>query len=140
LDKGLAGQSGPEPKNEPKPLLNLQAGADSKLEKAFRALVGPARPVDLNLARLKTFFRELGFTISNGQITHPATPGRQIALPAQAGEDTVVEGNAFIARHFPETDFYLPFIMAKARLLDRLRSGGTLEPEPEYDEDGFISG
>jgi len=129
----------PEPKNGPKPLINFGNSGDSKLERAFRTLVGPAPNQDYHLAQLKTMLRELGFKVQGGKLSHPMAAGRIVDLPTQVGDDPVAEGFAFLSKKFPETEFHLPYIIAKGRLQARLKAGGKLEPEPEYDEDGFIA-
>jgi len=119
---------------------NLQSGDnDSRLERAFRTLVGSARPQDFRRAQFKSALRELGFVWVEGKATNPATPGRSISLPDSVVGDPLEEAISFITQNFPEVEFYLPFIISKARLLSRLKAGGSLEPEPEYDEDGFLS-
>jgi hypothetical protein len=137
----LAEPSIPEPKHIHKPpLLNLQPLGDRKLERAFKALVGTTRPQDTRRGEFKAALRELGFFWKDGRVTHPGLTGRSAALPEKVDGDPMVVALAFISRYFPETDFYLPFIVAKAKLQNRLKAGGKLEPEPEYDEDGFLEG
>jgi hypothetical protein len=119
---------------------NLQSGdTDSRLERAFRTLVGAARPQDFRRAQFKAALRELGFAWVEGKATNPATTGRAIPLPTSVEGDPLDEAFSFINQNFPEVEFYLPYITAKARLLKHLKAGGSLEPEPEYDEDGFLS-
>ena len=73
----------PEQKREfNSPLSGPPGGKDSKLERAFRALVGTRKPQDYRLAQFKAALRELGFSWQEGKASHPVAVGRLAALPS----------------------------------------------------------
>ncbi len=145
-------------------LLNLGSGDPRGLARAFQALVGPPRstPPALDPRRgpvLETLQR-LGFVRHDQnesiQLSHPLTDDRTIIfiLPeaksppptdlttlTDLAEELALE---FAVKHFPEMDFYLPYISLRANRTKRLTAQSglprRLAPEPEYDEDGFLTG
>ena len=139
-----------------RPLLNLESGDKSGLAKAFQALVGnsqkspPASKPQANhpqAVRALEILKNLGFQALPGHqppaFTHPLAPDR----PAECqppGESFDPESWAldWAARHFPEMDFYLPFIMRRAALSKKSQpaTGRPTTPEPDYDDDGFLAG
>jgi hypothetical protein len=65
-----------------------------------------------------------------------------VALSIVPTPDKTVEelALAFAVIHFPEMEFFLPYILARAKYQAAHRQNGVapLGPEPEYDEDGFL--
>lgn len=131
-----------------RPLLNLGGGDRRGLERAFQALVGPANSPE---AQTLEVLRRLGF-IRHEQgeevlLSHPLASDRRVPFklgePVPAGFEAETWGLEFAAHHFPEMEFYLPYISLRATRQKRLaaQSGPArrLSPEPEYDEDGFLT-
>jgi hypothetical protein len=131
-----------------RPLLNLGSGDRRGLERAFQALVGPANSPE---AAALEVLRRLGFLrYEQGEavlLSHPLAPDRRVpfllAEPIPAEFEAESWALEFAAHHFPEMEFYLPYISLRAARQKRLtvQSGPVrrLSPEPEYDEDGFLS-
>ncbi len=135
----------PGKKETKRPLLNLAGGNKAGLEKVFGRLVGQKiRPPEAGLFKLicRTL-EDLGFQADGAEgltFSHPFSPGRAEAFSpgglaaGQSGEKLALD---FASRAFPEMEFYLPFIQAKARISEK-NKGPRNSPEPEYDEDGFL--
>lgn len=139
-----------------RPLLNLESGDKSGLAKAFQALVGnsqkappapkPQAGGGLQTARALEILKSLGFQPLPGHqppaFTHPLAPDRPAACqPPGDAVDPERWALDWAARHFPEMDFYLPFIMRRAALSKKSQpaNGRPTTPEPDYDDDGFLA-
>jgi hypothetical protein len=142
-----------------RPLLNLAGGDKSGLAKALQALVGvspqgsPAAmsPAGPQAAQALEILKGLGFQTVPGRkplaLTHPLAPSRPtVCQPPAEPQGKPFEPESWAldwaARHFPEMDFYLPFIMRRAALSKKQQSanGRPTTPEPDYDDDGFLAG
>ena len=139
-----------------RPLLNLGGGDKLGLEKAFQALVGNNSPKaaptppdtqasDPYLAQVLAILHRLGFQADTqgqapAELTHPLAPDRWVRYlpPASATADPESWALDWAARHFPEMEFYLPYISRRAVRAKR-PTGKPTTPEPEYDEDGFLA-
>ncbi len=142
-------------------LLDLQGGNRRGLERAMQHLLGrrPSRgggviepaPASALVEAALNILMPIGFEVVSSskpgqtEITHPLAEGRVVALslPESAAINLEEATLDFALSRFPEMDFYLPFITTRARYLANHKkgqaSGRFLEPEPEYDEDGFLS-
>lgn len=124
-------------------LLDLSGGNRQKLERAFKTLVGgkPALAAPKFDAQVLAYLHELGFVVEGEKLSHPAFTSRNVVVPTGNQSDALASALKLAAK-FPETEFHLPFIMAKAKLEKAARKNGQAfrEPEPEYDEDGFLQG
>jgi hypothetical protein len=143
-----------------RPLLNLGGGDKPGLQKVLQALMGvrpakaappvpapaPAVPVaepqaDQTLAILHSLgFEPAGPGQTPVLLTHHLAPERQVAYQPPTGTAHDPESVAldWAARHFPEMEFYLPYISRRAARTRR-PTGRPTTPEPEYDEDGFLA-
>jgi hypothetical protein len=117
-------------------LLDLGGGNRHKLERAFKSLIG-AKSATTADPRLVDFLRQLGFAVDDKQVTHPAFEGKKATLPPGEQKRPLKLALRVATKAFPETEFYLPFIMARAKL-EKENKAALAEPEPEYDEDGFL--
>ncbi len=137
-----------------RPLLNLGGGDRAGLERAFQLLVRRTtdQTADPRLVETLELLGKLGFVRHEQDgvisLSHPLAPDRRVAFDlTDAGFSKTADSEElaldFAVRHFPEMEFYLPFISLRATRYKRLnpRSGPTrlLPPEPEYDEDGFLA-
>ncbi|HEX2914590.1 MAG TPA: hypothetical protein VH186_27560 [Chloroflexia bacterium] len=135
-------------------LLNLNNGNRQGLERAFQALIGRSTsPVataphsDPRLTEVEKVLRGLGFFLykeDNGEVylSHPLATERRVLLQLPASvQPFEAEGWClnFAARHFPEMEFYLPYISLRAARQKRPGGSRVLTPEPEYDDDGFLA-
>jgi hypothetical protein len=122
--------------NKDRNLLDLGGGDRSKLQRALNSLIGTkaAKQPD---SRLVGFLEELGFTVENTQVSHVAFPAKKATLPVGELVRPLRVAFRIATKYFPDTEFYLPFIVARAKLEKEHRQA-LLEPEPEYDEDGFL--
>ncbi len=133
-----------------RPLLNLGGGDKLGLQKAFQALVGvpspnPTPPPDPRLAQARAVLQSLGFEANRSPqepdwLTHPLAPDRFFPCqpPTNAAYDPESWALDWAARHFPEMEFYLPYISHRAARTKR-PTGRPTTPEPEYDADGFLA-
>ena len=135
-------------------LLNLGSGDKSGLEKAFQALIGKIRPKAAPPAaqpaepdtpeQVLAILFSLGFQAAGPDkpalLTHPLAPERRVNCPASASATPDLEAWAldWAVRHFPEIEFYLPYISRRA-VRARRSTGRPTTPEPEYDDDGFLA-
>ncbi|MBN9387166.1 MAG: hypothetical protein J0I20_03865 [Chloroflexi bacterium] len=138
-----------------RPLLNLKGGDKPGLAKALQALVGvspegtPATtfPDGQQIAQALEILKGLGFQSAQDEghlaFTHPLAQDRSAVCqpPAEPFEPESWTLD-WAARHFPEMDFYLPFIMRRAALAKKQpgANGRPTTPEPDYDDDGFLAG
>lgn len=131
-----------------KPMLNLRGDGSTKLARAFQKLVGSSTTPPLNNAarRFLNTLTEVGFSLNpQGRIlSHPTAPALTLAFPylSELQSDTPeLAALQFAISNLPELGFYLPYITTRAKILGAGRSNqsGGLPPEPEYDEDGFLS-
>ncbi len=136
-----------------RPLLDLESGNRPGLQRAMQHLVGRKAAPDalaINEAVLQ-ILTGLGFEIASQadvqpvRLTHPFAEGRMVALelPPSSGKSPESLALEFAAAHFPEMEYYLPYITARARYqaaLKKNRRPAPLGPEPDYDEDGFLAG
>lgn len=126
-------------------LLNLQAGDRRGLARAFQALVGRPPEVAYELA-LETL-EQLGFSRHENGFSHPLAPDRLVAfnLPEQdkTSPDPEAAALKWAIRHFREIEFYLPYISLTAKRQRKQAAHAGLKrqlpPEPDYDEDGFLT-
>jgi hypothetical protein len=140
-----------------RPLLNLESGDKSGLAKALQALVGvspkgsPAAaksPAAPQAAQALEILKGLGFQTVPGHhhpptLTHPLAPDRRAGfLPPAEPFEPDPWALDWANRHFPEMDFYLPYIMRRAALAKKQPgpNGRPTTPEPDYDDDGFLAG
>jgi hypothetical protein len=117
-------------------LLDLGGGNRNKLERAFKSLIGEKSATTVD-PRLVDFLHQLGFQVEGRLLTHPAFEGKKANLPVGELKRPLKVALRIATKAFPETEFHLPFILARAKL-ERENKQALLEPEPEYDEDGFL--
>ena len=133
-------------------LLNLEGGNRQGLERALAHLLGrkaprPATPSPTEA--VLAILTELGFKVvpaansATPQLSHPFSGNRVVPLQLSDSDQSPEElAFGFAARYFPEMEFYLPYVSARAHYLAARRKPQNgprpLGPEPEYDEDGFI--
>lgn len=138
-----------------RPLLNLGGGDKSGLEKAFQALVGKIRPKTVapavapppeppvNSTEVFNVLQSIGFEPCGAALTHPLAPDRLVKCqPPVATADPEGWALDWAARHFPEMEFYLPYIsrrFSRAKHPGEQPTGRPTTPEPEYDDDGFLA-
>lgn len=135
----------PAPIQSPRRLLNLQAGDRRGLARAFQALVGRPPEVAHELA-LETL-QQLGFSRHENGFSHPLAPDRLVVfnLPEQdkTNADPETVALKWAIRHFREIEFYLPYISLTAKRQRKQAANAGLKrqlpPEPDYDEDGFLT-
>lgn len=124
-------------------LLDLSGGDRRGLARAFQWLVGQSTPTSPTLAILQKLNFE--FTpqedSTNLLLSHGLVPERKTVLRlSQEPSDPVGFVVSFVNEHFSEMSFYLPFITLRtAYQKQTVVVGGALPPEPDYDEDGFLS-
>lgn len=128
-------------------LLDLDSGNRRGLERAMQHLLGhrASRSQPSSDPAVLKLLGALGFEVVSGDpplLSHFLASGRVIALDLPASAVEAPEGAIleFVAMHFPEMEFYLPYITTRARYLAAQKRGrpALLEPEPDYDEDGFL--
>lgn len=129
-----------------RPLLNLGAGDQRGLERAFQTLVG--RPAaDPRAAQALKVLYGLGFGPPSDdpgpELSHPLVPERKLAFKLaspSAAKDPETLALEWAQKYFPEMEFYLPYISLRSARQKRLaQTSRALPPEPEYDEDGFLA-
>ena len=136
----------PLPENPNRSLLNLGGGDRRGLERAFQTLVGRGQPPRLDPTPILKVLHSLDFVIHPIEggllVSHPLAPERQVRCEIEAGRDPQEWVLAWAGRHFPEMEFYLPYISLRASRARKLTGGNRnrpMTPEPEYDEDGFLA-
>lgn len=135
-------------------LLDLESGNRPGLQRAMQHLLGhKARRGSASGSEqlvLKVLLALNFEVVAEGdgeeiQLTHPLTIGRlvKLTLPPDISENSTEEvALDFALKHFPEMDFYLPYITTRARYVaarKKNQPAAPLGPEPDYDEDGFIA-
>lgn len=140
------------PEQSRKPLLDMNAGSNPKLARAFQKLVGTGQPAKLQSPQSQyeraflLCLKDLDFIYNpqSNKLVHPLAPDRTIALPAipeKSDEPAELAALNFAVANWSELEFYLPYITLRAKLLATIRKnnkGRPLPPEPDYDEDGFL--
>lgn len=127
----------------------MSGGNNPRLTRAFQKLVGAGQPAKTQSSYERAFLaclKNLDF-IYNAQfntLVHPLAPDRVLKLPPLTEKNNELPESAalhYAVKHWPELEFYLPYITLQAKLAAATRKigkGRSLPPEPEYDEDGFL--